>query len=219
MAAFIVRIPTIVLSSSDNRPRRVEKSIKSTFLSRSLPHYARQQAKHCLVTMSTVSATSASEGETRSTKNEGKMTVGEFIENARDLGTVRFIVIGNGNNAILETIGRFDYNVSSFSIPGKGEYLTLASVDKTFECHLNTSRVVRITMATEKAKIGSHDLHVIRFLNCEEGEEKAGDRSHIILSVLLMYDPSQGPGHYLHGAVDAFKKLRDQFGDSISVAH
>lgn len=135
-----------------------------------------------------------------------KTTVESFIRAASDLGTIRFIAIANG--AVLETIGRFDYSISNFSVPNKGDYITIKNVDKTFECHINTSKVRVITMSTQPAKIGGHDLHVIRF----RGEDDA-----LMLSCLLMWDPSLGQGHYLHGALDAFNKLKERFGERVEL--
>lgn len=130
----------------------------------------------------------------------------QFLSDAGDLGTIRFIAISDG--AVLETIGRFDYAIKRFNIPNKGTYLTLASEDKTFECHINTAKVVAVSMSKESAKIGGHDLYVIRLKNADGG---------IVLSCLLMWDPSRGPGEYIHGAIDAFERLRAQYGDAFSV--
>ena len=132
--------------------------------------------------------------------------LGSFLESARELGTIRFIAVTSG--AVLETIGRFDYSLSMFSIPGKGDYFTLASIDKTFECHLNSSKVSTVTISTEKAKVGAHDIHVIRFLS---------ENDDIILSCMLMWDPSQGPGNYLQGAIEEFEKLKQKYGERFQV--
>lgn len=113
---------------------------------------------------------------------------------------------------MLETIGRFDYDVSTFSVPGKGEYLTLASTDKTFECHLRVSAVRRAALSVEPAKIGGHKLYVIR-LHGEAQEE--GGKEELLLSTMLMYDPSKGPGNYLFGAVDKFNAIVDKYGGDI----
>lgn len=130
-----------------------------------------------------------------------------FLADAEDLGTIRFVAISNG--AVLETIGRFDYGINEFSVPGKGDYVTLASIDKTFECHINTSKVASISLGKEPAKIGGHDLFVVRFKDSDGG---------LVLSCLLMWDPSVGPGNYLHGAVDAFNGLLEKYGAEFSVA-
>lgn len=130
----------------------------------------------------------------------------QFLEVAKDLDTIRFITVTVASGAVLETIGRFDYKVSTFSVPGKGDYVTIASDDKLFECHLNTSKLKKVTLATEKAKIGDHDLHVMRFM----GEDDA-----LMLSCLLMYDPSKGPGNYLFGSVQRFQNIIATYGNQI----
>lgn len=125
-----------------------------------------------------------------------------FVADAGSLGTLRFVAVGNG--AVLETIGRFDYGVTDFSIPGKGDYITVASVDKTFECHLCLSNVAKITMTDDPAMADkTQTLHVIRFRDAED---------KVMLSVLLMWAPNEGPGNYLFGAVDAFNELREKYG-------
>lgn len=129
-----------------------------------------------------------------------------FIADAGALGTLRFVAVSGG--AVLESIGRFDYGVKEFSVPGKGDYLTVASEDRTFECHLNLSIVKKVTMSDEPAKVGGHTLHVMRF--CDEGGKP-------VLSVMLMWAPNEGPGVYLYGAVDAFGELRDKYGAEWSV--
>lgn len=129
-----------------------------------------------------------------------------FLRAAGDLGTLRFITISDG--AVLETIGRLDYDIKNFTIPNKGDYLTIASVDTTFECHINLSKVANVTVTTEKAKMGDHQLHVIRLL---------GEKDKIVLSMLLQWDPSVGPGNYLHGAEATFEKLQNRFGTRFTV--
>ncbi len=130
----------------------------------------------------------------------------QFIADAGELGTIRFVAVSDG--AVLETIGRFDYSKKVFDIPGRGVFLTIASIDQTFECHINLTKVSQVTMSKEKAKVGDHDVYVVRLKRDDGG---------IALSCLLMWDPSQGPGFYLHGAVDAFQALRNKYGDAFSV--
>ena len=59
---------------------------------------------------------------------------------------------------MLETIGRFDYGVSEFEVPGKGRYVTIGPEDKMFECHIRAEKVAVITMSKEPAKVGGHDI-------------------------------------------------------------
>lgn len=137
-------------------------------------------------------------------------TVEDFLKAAGEagLGTMRFIAVTDG--AVLETIGRLDYGTKKFSVPGKGDYMTIASEDKMFECHLNMSKVKTIELSEQKAKIGDHQLYVVRF---------KADKGALMLSCLLQYDPSVGPGNYLYGAIDGFRALRQHFGDVITVEH
>ena len=137
------------------------------------------------------------------------MTLDDFLAEAAThaLSTVRFISVTP--SAVLETVGRLDYGVTAFAHPTKGRYLTLASIDKTFELHVRVDAVRTVTLSTEKAKMGGHDLHVIRFRD---------ERDDLVLSMLLQYDPSRGPGNYLAGAVDAFNALRDKLGSSVTLA-
>jgi hypothetical protein len=130
-----------------------------------------------------------------------------FISAARELGTVRFVAVADG--AVLEAVGRFDYPLAEFTVPGRGTFLTLATEDRLFECHLNASGVRRITMSEDLTKDGSGaKLPVIRF---------HGGGPRPMLSVSLMWEPSLGPGHYLHGAEEAFDALRDQYGSEYSL--
>lgn len=147
------------------------------------------------------------EGSPQAKSSGESATLKQFLTDARELGTIRFIAVSGG--AVIETVGRFDYGIQEFSVPGKGDYLTLASIDKTFECHISENKVVSITLTSEPAKIGGHEMHVIRF--------KAQDDS-IVLSCALMWDPSQGPGNYLHGAVNAFKELKAKYGEQVEVS-
>lgn len=126
-----------------------------------------------------------------------------FLKEAGDLGTIRFLAV-TGGGAVLETIGRFDYPMQEFSIPGKGRYLTIKSEDGVFACNINADTVARVKMSKESAKQGNADIYVMRLLDEKDG---------IVLSCLLMWNPAEGPGHYLAGAVDAFEKLKSKYGE------
>jgi hypothetical protein len=136
----------------------------------------------------------------------GAALLKRFIYDAGALGTLRFVAVTGG--AVLETVGRLDYALSEFSVPGKGAYLSVCAADKTFECHVNADKVGRVTLSEEAAKVGGHALYVVRFL---------GEGAAPVLSVMLMWAPNEGPGVYLHGAVEAFRKLREQYGDGFDV--
>jgi len=58
----------------------------------------------------------------------------EFFDEAKDLGTIRFINIGDGS--VMETLGRFDYSVKYNMV--RGGLLSLISPDSLFELHLAT---------------------------------------------------------------------------------
>lgn len=162
----------------------------------SIPRVSAVQAgKRCRIEASASSANAATTA-----------TLEQFLVDAENLGTIRFINISDGG--VLETIGRFDYSKKRIDVPNRGAFLTLANADKTFECHINISKVAKITLGKEKAKMGGHDLYVIRLKNEKDG---------IILSCLLMWDPSQGPGTYMHGAVSEFKRLEEKYGASFEL--
>lgn len=143
------------------------------------------------------------------TPETNSVSVQQFVRDATELGTIRFISVSRGGS-VLETIGRFDYPLKTVDVPGMGEYITIASEDKTFECHIPTANVHRITMSTDKAKIGDHDIHAVRLLSSD---------GTIVLSCILQFDPSRGPGNYLFGAVDAFNALRSRYGSQVNVIH
>lgn len=187
--AFIPGLPSVPLISSTTT------SLTSTFAPR--PFTPSSPAPARLPSLSTVRCTAAVTGTSLAK---------QFIVDAGALGTVRFVSVGNG--AVLETIGRFDYGQTDFAIPGKGEYVTIASADRTFECHLCVSKVAKITLSDEPAKVGGHTLHVVRFVD---------EEAKIMLSVLLMWAPNEGPGNYLFGAVDEFNKLREKYGAEVAV--
>lgn len=143
------------------------------------------------------------------TPETNSVSVQQFIRDATELGTIRFICVSRGG-AVLETIGRFDYTLKTTNIPSKGEYISIASEDKTFECHIPTANVHHITLSTDKAKLGDYDLHAIRLFSADET---------IVLSCVLQFDPSRGPGNYLFGAVDAFNALRSRYGSQVDIIH
>mmetsp|Transcript_6101 Transcript_6101/g.18436 ORF Transcript_6101/g.18436 Transcript_6101/m.18436 type:complete len:162 (+) Transcript_6101:121-606(+) len=108
----------------------------------------------------------------------------QFFDEARDLGTIRFVCVSDG--AVIETIGRFDYSAVYNDV--RGGLLSLVSPDRLFELHVSTAKLAKITLSKERAKIGDHDIYVIRLKRPDEG---------IILSALLMWNPAEGPGIYV----------------------
>jgi hypothetical protein len=67
---------------------------------------------------------------------------------------------------------------------------------------------IRCAFMQEAAKIGGHDLHVMRIKDSSDG---------ILLSCMLQYDPAKGPGTYFDGAVAKFESVRSKWGDEVSL--
>ena len=82
----------------------------------------------------------------------------EFLTDARGLGAVRFVVVGQG--AILETAGSFDNLRYADTV--KGRLATISSENPCFECHirLNEVKEVKNVIVEKFEKI----LRVTRFL-------------------------------------------------------
>ena len=55
----------------------------------------------------------------------------------------------NPNGAVLEALGKFDYSLVPFEIPGKGQYVRIAGPNSpdhlvaSFECSINLDNVSR----------------------------------------------------------------------------
>ncbi|KXZ54826.1 hypothetical protein GPECTOR_4g897 [Gonium pectorale] len=116
------------------------------------------------------------------------------------LGKVRFIVLGDG--AILESVndwGSVRYN----EVPNRGLLATIASADKSFECHITLSKVKEVRFAKSKAKAGDYDIYATRFY---------GEDGKVMLSTIL--HGSQGA--YDPAAVQAWTSLASKYGDSVT---
>uniref|UniRef100_A0A7S0HRF5 Uncharacterized protein n=1 Tax=Hanusia phi TaxID=3032 RepID=A0A7S0HRF5_9CRYP len=131
----------------------------------------------------------------------------EVMEDCKDWGLVRWITI-NANGAVLETAAKMGLKLSFFEIPGKGNYATIASSDKLFECHVNLDKAQKLTFSEEPAKVGGHPLYVMRIKDASDG---------ILLSCMLQYDPEKGPGQYFTGSVDAFKRVQSKYGAEMAL--
>lgn len=82
----------------------------------------------------------------------------DFLRDSRDLGAVRFVVVGAG--AILETIGSFEN--MRFSETVKGSLVTFSSDRPVFECHIRLSQVKEVqNVVVEKFE---KKLRITRFL-------------------------------------------------------
>ncbi|GLC41660.1 hypothetical protein PLESTB_000691500 [Pleodorina starrii] len=116
------------------------------------------------------------------------------------LGKVRFIVLGDG--AILESVNNFG-SVRYNEVPNRGVLATIASQDKSFECHITLSKVKEVRFAKSKAKSGEYDIYATRFL---------GPDGKVLMSCLLhgsqgVYDPA---------AVEAWTSLANKYGESVT---
>jgi len=90
----------------------------------------------------------------------------DFLQDSAALGTVRFVVVGNG--AILETIGSFS-NLR-YSETTKGRLATLSSDNPIFECHIRLSqvKVIKMIEVSKALPTGANKLlYVVRFLSAE----------------------------------------------------
>ncbi|KAG2490864.1 hypothetical protein HYH03_010782 [Edaphochlamys debaryana] len=121
---------------------------------------------------------------------------------AAGLGQVRFIVLGDG--AILESVNNWG-GVRYNDVPSRGTLATIASADKSFECHIVLNKVKKALIAKSKAKAGDYDVYAIRF----QGEE-----GKMLLTCLLHGQA----GVYQPAAVEAWKKLHEKYGDALDFA-
>ena len=64
----------------------------------------------------------------------------DFLQDARNLGAVRFVVVGTG--AILETVGSFEN--MRFAETVKGSLVTFSSDRPVFECHIRLNEVKEV---------------------------------------------------------------------------
>eukprot|EP00960_Hanusia_phi_P016885 497317-Hanusia_phi.AAC.1 len=129
----------------------------------------------------------------------------EVMEDCKDWGLVRWITI-NANGAVLETAAKMGLKLSFFEIPGKGNYATIASSDKLFECHVNLDKAQKLTFSEMPRTVGAFMQVLVLIL-------LAG----ILLSCMLQYDPEKGPGQYFTGSVDAFKRVQSKYGAEMAL--
>ncbi|KAG2434824.1 hypothetical protein HXX76_007709 [Chlamydomonas incerta] len=117
---------------------------------------------------------------------------------AAGLGKTRFIVTGD---AILESVnewGAVRYNET----PSRGLLATIASEDKSFECHIPLSKVKEVKFAKSKAKAGDYDVYATRFF---------GEDGKVMLSCVLHGNAGQYDPKY----VAAWSSLAQKYGDSV----
>ncbi|GIL82832.1 hypothetical protein Vretimale_8197 [Volvox reticuliferus] len=116
------------------------------------------------------------------------------------LGKVRFIVLGDG--AILESVNNFG-SVRYNEVPNRGVLATVASEDKSFECHITLSKVREVKFVKSKAKSGEYDIYATRFLGAD---------SKVLMSCLLHGQQ----GQYDPAAVEAWTNLATKYGESVT---
>lgn len=130
----------------------------------------------------------------------------EFFADAAECGRLRFVVVSAG--AVLESVAELSTPPTTFPIPTKGTYITFKSGGGTHEAHVSVRSVASVALSTEPAKVGGHDLHVMRLLGVGGGP---------ILSLLVAWAEGEGPGSYTPEAVDAFGRLRTKYGSGFTL--
>lgn len=97
--------------------------------------------------------------------------------------------------AVLESVAELSTPPTTFPIPTKGTYITFKSGGGTHEAHVSVRSVASVALSTEPAKVGGHDLHVMRLLGVGGGP---------ILSLLVAWAEGEGPGSYVRWPVSDF---------------
>lgn len=119
----------------------------------------------------------------------------EFLEACESLGTLRLIVTSSA--AVLEARGKVEKIF--YAELAKGKYANMHT--EGFEFHLNMDLIKHVKFETGEAKRGNFTTYAIRFL--DEKDESA-------LSLFLQWGK---PGEYEPGQVEAWKALRDEYGE------
>lgn len=89
---------------------------------------------------------------------------------------------------MLESVAELSQAPTTFPIPTKGTYITFKSGGGTHEAHVSVRSVASVALSTEPAKMGGHDLHVMRLLGVGGGP---------VLSLLVAWAEGEGPGSYV----------------------
>ncbi|GAB0489655.1 hypothetical protein MMPV_000880 [Pyropia vietnamensis] len=155
------------------------------------------------VTASAAKAKDEDEAAAEAVKTEKLLA---FFTDAAECGRLRFVVVSAG--AVLESVAELSMPPVTFPIPTKGTYITFKSGGGTHEAHVSVRSVASVALSTEPAKIGGHDLHVMRLLGVGGGP---------ILSLLVAWAEGEGPGSYAPEAVDAFGRLRAKYGNGFTL--
>lgn len=156
-----------------------------------------------VVTAAAAKATDDAEAAAEAVKTEKLL---EFFGDAAECGRLRFVVVSAG--AVLESVAELSMPPTTFPIPTKGTYITFKSGGGIHEAHVSVRSVASVALSTEPAKMGGHDLHVMRLLGVGGGP---------VLSLLVAWAEGEGPGSYTPEAVDAFGRLRSKYGNGFTL--
>jgi putative heme iron utilization protein len=121
-------------------------------------------------------------------------TLKEFLEACESLGLLRMIVTSSA--AVLEVRGTIS-NLFYAELP-KGNYANLHH--EGYEFHLNMDKITEVKFETGEAKRGNFTTYAIRFFADTE----------TALSLFLQWGK---PGEYADGQVEAWQRLKDQYGE------
>jgi len=122
-------------------------------------------------------------------------TLKEFLADCGQLGLLR-IIVTNGT-AVLEVRGEVQ-NV--FYVARVPTYANMHS--ELFEFHLNMAEIQQVKFEELISKQGNFPTYCVRFLKNPEDKP--------VLSFFLQWGK---PGEYAPGQVEAFEKLREQYGE------
>ncbi|MGF1494983.1 MAG: ChuX/HutX family heme-like substrate-binding protein [Microcoleaceae cyanobacterium] len=122
-------------------------------------------------------------------------TLKEFLEACNTLGTLRLIVTSSA--AVLEARNTIQ-NLFYAELP-KGKYANMHT--DTLEFHLNMDRIVEVKFESGEAKRGNFTTYAIRFID---------EQDDVAMSAFLQWGK---PGEYEPGTVEAWQKLKEEYGE------
>jgi Haem utilisation ChuX/HutX len=120
----------------------------------------------------------------------------EFLPLGENLKTLRIIVTSSA--AVLELRGAIR-DIFYAELPGKGKYANMHTDD--FEFHLNMDKIKTVKFETGEAKRGNFTTYAIRFLD---------DKDENAMSLFLQWGK---PGEYEEGQIEAWQKLKTEYGE------
>jgi putative heme iron utilization protein len=122
-------------------------------------------------------------------------TLKEFLEACETLGTLRLIVTSSA--AVLEAREKIQ-KLFYAELP-KGKYANMHT--EGIEFHLNMDKIKQVKFETGEAKRGNFTTYAIRFIDDEDA---------VAMSAFLQWGK---PGEYEPGQVEAWEKLRAEYGE------